>query len=121
MFPQWGFVDTMSIYGPSPYDGASAAVANQFAAMPSLHIGWALLIAVVVHRTGPRWLAWVASLHVGVTVFIVIITANHWWVDGVVAALLLAASVALFPGPSRIRFLHWTWSLPATVGDHEPR
>ncbi len=57
MFPQWGFVDTMAMFGPNAYAGTSGAMANQFAAMPSLHIGWAALIAYVIHRTGPRWLA----------------------------------------------------------------
>ena len=61
MFPQWGFVDTMAAFGPDAYAGASGDLANQFAAMPSLHVGWAVLIAYVLHRTGPRWLAWVAS------------------------------------------------------------
>lgn len=89
MFPQWGFVDTMSVYGPSAYDGASGAMANQLAAMPSLHVGWAVLIAYVVARTGPRWLATVAAAHAVVTVVVVIITANHWWIDGVVGVALL--------------------------------
>ena len=43
MFPQWGFVDTMATFGPNAYAGTSGAMANQFAAMPSLHIGWAAL------------------------------------------------------------------------------
>ena len=53
MFPEWGFVDTMDLYGPSAYDGTGATLTNQYAAMPSLHVGWAILIAVVVGRTGP--------------------------------------------------------------------
>jgi hypothetical protein len=101
MFPQWGFVDTMQTWGPSAYDGASASAANQFAAMPSLHIGWALLIAVVLVRTAPRPLAVLACLHAAATVFVVVITANHWWMDGVVAAGLLMVALAIFPGPSR--------------------
>ena len=99
MFPQWGFVDTMSVIGPSAYDGASASAANQFAAMPSLHIGWALLIAVVLVRTAPRPLAVLAVLHAAITIFVVLITANHWWVDGFVAAFLLVVALSLFPGP----------------------
>ena len=91
MFPQWGFVDTMAVLGPDAYAGASGDLANQFAAMPSLHIGWAALIAYVVHRTGPKWLAWVATLHLTITVFVVVVTANHYWMDGVVALVLLAA------------------------------
>ena len=97
MFPELGFTDTMTEIGPSPYDGASAAVANQFAAMPSLHIGWALLIAFVVMRTGPRFLGLLAVAHAATTVFVVVITANHWWLDGIVAALLLVLAGAIFP------------------------
>lgn len=99
MFPQWGFVDTMTVWGPSAYDGAKASAANQFAAMPSLHIGWALLIAVVLVRTAPRPLAVLAVLHAAITIFVVLITANHWWVDGFVAAFLLVVALSLFPGP----------------------
>ena len=103
-FPQWGFVDTMTVYGPSAYDGASGAVANQLAAMPSLHVGWAVLIAYVVARTGPRWLAVLAMAHAVVTVAVVVLTANHWWLDGFVGALLVAVAAAVVrcPAPARI-------------------
>jgi len=104
MFPDWGFIDTMTLYGPSAYDGASASVANQYAAMPSLHVGWALLIAVVVTRTASRpWyvLAWI---HAAVTIAVVTVTANHWWLDGIVAAGLLAvALLVVHVAPARGR------------------
>jgi hypothetical protein len=100
MFPQWGFVDTMATFGPDAYAGASGDLANQFAAMPSLHIGWAALIAYVIQRTGPRWLAMVAALHLALTVLVVVVTANHYWLDGVVALVLLAAAIIIV-GPPR--------------------
>jgi hypothetical protein len=102
MFPQWGFVDTMSSFGPNAYAGTSGALANQFAAMPSLHIGWAALIAYVIHRTGPRWLAWVATVHLAITVLVVVVTANHYWLDGVVALMLLGVAVVVLPPPKRV-------------------
>ena len=41
-----GFVDTMVLYGPNPYNShAVESFANQYAAMPSLHIGWSLIVA----------------------------------------------------------------------------
>lgn len=103
MFPQWGFVDTMTTFGPNAYAGTSGAMANQFAAMPSLHIGWAALIAYVVHRSGPRWLAWLATTHFAVTVLVVVVTANHYWLDGVVALTLLSVAILVIrpPGPAR--------------------
>jgi hypothetical protein len=103
MFPQWGFVDTMAVFGPNAYAGASASVANQYAAMPSLHIGWAVLIAVVLVRTAPRPVAAVGVAHAIVTVLVVVITANHWLLDGMVAIALLGVAMLLFPAPSRYR------------------
>jgi hypothetical protein len=99
MFPQWGFVDTMAVFGPNAYAGASGAMVNQFAAMPSLHVGWAALIAYVIHRTGPRWLAAVAGAHVVLTVVVVVVTANHYWLDGVVALALLAVAIRIVRAP----------------------
>jgi hypothetical protein len=103
MFPRWGFLDTMTAYGPSAYDGASGALVNQYAAMPSLHIGWAVLIAVVVCRTGPRWLALLACGHAVTTVVVVVVTANHWLLDGMVAVALLGVALLVVPRPGRSR------------------
>ena len=100
MFPRWGFLDTMTAYGPSAYDGTSGALVNQYAAMPSLHIGWAVLIAVVVCRTGPTSLAVLACLHALTTVAVVTVTANHWLLDGLVAVALLGVALLVVPRPS---------------------
>ena len=89
----------MTRYGPSAYGGAGATLSNQLAAMPSLHVGWAVLIAYVVVRTGPQWLKPLAILYATVTVAVVIVTANHWWLDGMVACLLLALVIAVVPRP----------------------
>jgi len=100
MFPQWGYRDTGAGLGPSVYDGAGAAVSNQMAAMPSLHIGWAVLIAVVVVRTATGPVRLLAVTHAVLTVAVVVVTANHWWSDGAVAVGLLVCALAVFPRPS---------------------
>ncbi|GAB2598762.1 hypothetical protein GCM10027269_62900 [Kribbella endophytica] len=95
-----GFVDTglrfgQSVYGPDHSDG----VANQFAAMPSLHVGWAALIAlsmILITRTKWRWL-WL--LHPIITFGVVVVTANHYWMDGIVVLVLLAVSLPLLLRP----------------------
>jgi PAP2 superfamily protein len=95
-----GFVDTMAAVGPSAYGGNTGTVANQFAAMPSLHVGWALLLAfVVVSTTDSRW-RWLTLAHPVITTLVVVVTANHYWVDGLVSAVLLAAVVVVTPRPS---------------------
>lgn len=90
-----GMVDTMQTVGPSAYPQVADGIANQYAAMPSLHIGWALLVAVTVLRVSrSRW-RWAVALHAPVTVLVVVVTANHYWLDGLVAAVLFGFAAAL--------------------------
>jgi hypothetical protein len=99
MLSSLGFVDTMTVFGPSAYSGDAATVSNQFAAMPSLHVGWALLIAVVVIRTArSRW-RWATIAHPVLTTLVVVVTANHYWIDAVVSALLLGLVMLITPRP----------------------
>ncbi|CAM5653539.1 inositol phosphorylceramide synthase [Streptomyces avidinii] len=96
-------IDTGQVYGPTVYGAAPAAdtMANQFAAMPSLHFGWALMLALgMIAATSSRWRAlWL--LHPLVTLLVVVGTANHYWLDAAVAALLLGAALLLVPRPAR--------------------
>ncbi|MEV5569919.1 phosphatase PAP2 family protein [Spirillospora sp. NPDC052269] len=90
-----GLIDTGAKYGPSVYGAPQTdTVANQYAAMPSLHIGWAIIVAVgliVACRTRWRWL-WLA--HPVLTVLVVVSTANHYWLDGIVVSAMLAVTLA---------------------------
>jgi hypothetical protein len=75
-------------------------MANQFAAMPSLHVGWAALIAIaMITVTRSRW-RWLWVLHPVTTFAVVVLTANHYWLDGLVALVLLACCLLL---PSAVR------------------
>lgn len=95
LVPDLGMLDTMLTVGPSAYSSPNTGFANQFAAMPSLHIGWAILVAVsVVRASGCRW-RWLVVLHPLLTTTVVVVTANHYWLDGIVAALLLVVSMLL--------------------------
>ncbi|MEU4357804.1 phosphatase PAP2 family protein [Streptomyces virginiae] len=105
MLPDAGLVDTGQVYGPTVYRAAPDAdtLANQFAAMPSLHFGWALMLAIGViaaTRGGKRWrwgLLWL--LHPLVTLLVIVGTANHYWLDAVVAAVLLGIALLVVPRP----------------------
>jgi hypothetical protein len=62
--------------------------------MPSVHVGWALLIgAAVVLISRSPW-RWVVVVHPVLTVLVVTATANHWWADGIVAAALVVLVAA---------------------------
>jgi hypothetical protein len=91
-----GFVDTLRVYGPNIYpQDTTQSVANQFAAMPSLHFGWSVIVAVgfvvIVRR---RW-SWVALAHPVITLLAIVATANHYWLDAIVAGALVAIGGAL--------------------------
>jgi hypothetical protein len=88
-----GFVDTALQYGQSVYGEFGAGMANQLAAMPSVHVGWAVIVGLFVWRcAGPGW-RWVGVAHAVTTTVVVVVTANHWWLDGVVAAGFVALAV----------------------------
>ncbi|MGW6464311.1 phosphatase PAP2 family protein [Streptomyces rubiginosohelvolus] len=105
MLPAAGLVDTGQVYGPTVYGQTPATdtMANQFAAMPSLHVGWAVMVALgLIAATRSRWrLLWL--LHPAITLFVVVGTANHYWLDAIVVVALLAVALAAFRLPLSAR------------------
>ena len=91
LFPDLGFVDTAVLYHQSVYGNVGAGVSDQFAAMPSIHAAWALLIcAAALSVSRSRW-RWLAVGHAVLTLLSIAITANHWWLDSLAAAALVGA------------------------------
>jgi hypothetical protein len=95
LLPQLGFVDTVTNGGTVGSWGTGMVdSANQLAAMPSLHFGWALWVSAVLARlTARRWLQAVSAVHVLVTFLVIVATANHYVLDAVAAAVMVSASV----------------------------
>ncbi|MCS0639759.1 phosphatase PAP2 family protein [Streptomyces sp. LP05-1] len=128
-------IDTARVYGPSVYAAKpeTDTLANQFAAMPSLHFGWAVMVAVgLIAATRGRW-RWLWLLHPLLTLLVIVGTANHYWLDAVVAGALLGAALIVVPAPGRAP-LRWpgggrpwarepAYRRPATAprGDRVPR
>jgi PAP2 superfamily len=90
-----GYVDTAEQYGQSVYTALQAVGPDQLSAMPSVHVGWAVLIGLVVVRISPSRWRWLVLLHPALTIFVVAATANHFWLDGIVAVALLGFSLAV--------------------------
>ncbi|AQS66501.1 phosphatase PAP2 family protein [Streptomyces pactum] len=99
-----GLIDTARIYGPSVYGPPSTdQLSNQFAAMPSLHFGWALMLAVGLIAATRSRLRWLWLLHPLLTLLVIVGTANHYWLDVIVAAAMLALALAVARPPHRPR------------------
>ncbi|WP_369175427.1 phosphatase PAP2 family protein [Streptomyces sp. R28] len=97
-----GLIDTGQVYGPSVYGSPETDhLSNQFAAMPSLHFGWALMVAIgLIVATRSRW-RWLWLLHPLLTLLVIVGTANHYWLDAIVATAMLGIALAVIvPQPS---------------------
>jgi hypothetical protein len=88
-----GLVDTAAAYGQSVYP-VIGNFADQYAAMPSIHVGWAMLISVAVVRSSTSRWRWIGAAYGPLTFFAVVATANHYWLDGFAAMLLLVVALA---------------------------
>lgn len=86
------YVDTLAIHGGwwSFNSDAIDSVSNQYAAMPSLHIAWALWSYVVLApRLQSRWSRSLIALYPWLTLFAIVVTGNHYWLDAAGGALVL--------------------------------
>ena len=102
MLSDTGLVDTAARYGQSVY-GSLGFDADQFSAMPSVHVGWALIVAIaVITASRSRW-RWAVAAYPALTLLVVVVTANHFWLDGVAAALLVLGALGLLRAGRSVR------------------
>jgi hypothetical protein len=113
-----GYVDTAAQYGQSVY--ALGISADQLSAMPSVHVGWAVLIAWAVIKVSPSPWRWWIVLHPILTTWFVVATANHFWLDGVVAIALLVLCAQGQALTRTARARHRSAGLPRTAVDVLP-
>ncbi len=119
--PSYGYVDSLKAFG-SLWSFDSAAMhklSNQYAAMPSLHFAWALWSAcAIVPVLGQVWARAVAVLYPVLTLFAIVVTANHYWLDAAGGALIVGGGVlyASLVDRGRLRLSgRSTGSVPATA------
>lgn len=117
LFPQEGFVDTITQYAQVNHDSGLVKVfINPYAAIPSMHVAFSTMIgvagALIARHTITRafWCAYPVLVF-----WVVVVTANHFWVDGA-AGLLVAVLSALTARQvlARVRPAVWSWR-PATA------
>ncbi len=94
-------VDTVAEFGGlwSFDSGAMESVSNQYAAVPSLHMAWALwcallLVPRITNRVGRALLV----AYPIVTFVAIVITANHFWLDAALGAATLGIGYAVAMG-----------------------
>lgn len=95
LLPRLGFVDTAARYHQSAYHALGPGLVDQLSSMPSIHVGWSAIVAVAVIATSASRWRWLVLAHPALTMYAVVATANHFWLDGVAAVLLVAVVLAV--------------------------
>lgn len=102
LLPEFGFVDTVALYSAANYQAQEIGpFVNAYAALPSLHFGWALLLGLAIWRARPGGrggaaLAAALALLLSLGQFIAVLTtANHFVLDVFAGAAVAAAGAGL--------------------------
>ncbi|WP_443070897.1 phosphatase PAP2 family protein [Streptomyces sp. NBC_01476] len=111
LLPGAGFIDTVRVHDTwgSMSQGGLSEVSNQYAAMPSMHIGWSLWCGITVATLArPLWVRILAVLYPVVTLVVIVSTGNHFWMDAVGGAVCLAVGYAVV----YLVYGRWVYRLP---------
>jgi hypothetical protein len=87
------FIDTGLVHNTwgSLSSESMQSVSNQYAAMPSMHIGWSVWCGIIIVLLArPLWLKTLGALYPVATLFVIVATANHFWLDAVGGLICLA-------------------------------
>ena len=99
-----GFLDTVTLHSEAYRVLQPPSLTNQYAAMPSFHVGWDLLVGIaLVRESGRAWLRAVGYLLPILMLVTVVATGNHYFVDAVVGDAIVLASLRLVTWHHRTR------------------
>ncbi|QXC63276.1 phosphatase PAP2 family protein [Aquihabitans sp. G128] len=106
---RYGIIDTIDHYGGiwKFSQGEVAQLSNQYAAMPSLHFGWSTWCAItLVVIIGKGRLRWLAFLYPAATLFCILVTGNHFWLDAFFGGVALTGGYGVARVSQRLHE-HW--------------
>lgn len=102
LLPELGFADTVRLppwRWTSPPDVSgwrfAAMATNQFAAMPSVHVAFATWVVLAARQACSRHVRLLAGTHLVFTSLAVVVTANHWVLDGAAGGMTTLAAWAV--------------------------
>jgi hypothetical protein len=109
--PEWGFTDTVAAFVGESADSSANVLYNPFAAVPSMHVAFALMIAVpAFFLVKNRVIKALWAVYPAVVTLVVMVTANHYWVDAALGAMVAVASAsAASYAFARARPEAWGW------------
>jgi membrane-associated phospholipid phosphatase len=122
MFPELGFVDTINDFSNVNHDSTLAKVfINPYAAVPSMHCAFAMMIGGSGFMVCRRWWAkaWWVFWPLLVS-WVTIVTANHYWVDAALGWMVaLTAALVASRLLARVRPEAWSWRVGSSAREAE--
>jgi hypothetical protein len=101
-----GITDTVGLGGHDA-DSFLGVPFNPYAAMPSMHVGWSLLVALALRRAlRPGAVRQFATLHPVVMAATVTATGNHYFLDSAAGVLVALTAVACIAQVRKLRLQH---------------
>jgi len=96
LLPEWGFVDTVALLNPENYSMQPGFLVNHYAAVPSLHVGWALLVGIALFDVDRRVPVRVFAALLPLAMFFsVVLTANHFIFDIIVGTMIVLGAIGV--------------------------
>jgi hypothetical protein len=111
LVPEAGFTDTIAVFTGLPQDSETVGVlVNKYAAVPSMHIAFSLLIAVpgMALAANPLARAWWSAYPL-LVFFVIVVTGNHFWFDAAAGAAVACVAAVTAGQLARVRPDHWAW------------
>jgi hypothetical protein len=110
--PEWGFHDTVAEFTHIEHDSVTVnALFNPYAAIPSMHVGFALMIGIPLARLSALRVTRVAwMLYPVLVTFVIVATANHFFADAIFGALTVGAAAWAAAWLGRVRPTAWAFS-----------
>jgi hypothetical protein len=110
-FPEWGFVDSVADFtGVDPTNPTANALFNPYAAVPSMHVAFALMIGMplsILCKRRPVRIFW--RVYPLLVTFVIVMTGNHFLFDAVLGGLTFLAAAATAMWMARAR-TSWRFS-----------
>ncbi len=117
-FPEWGFFDAVSNFAGVDHTDKVNALFNPYAAVPSMHVCFALMIGIPLSRM-VKWTAlkWFWRFYPLLVTFVIVATANHFLADAFLGACTAAVAAYAATWLAKARPAVWAFS---PVGAREP-
>ena len=111
MFPSAGFTDTIAAFTNMNQDSSfNSVMVNPYAAVPSMHIAFSLMVAVAaINLVRSAWARLLWSIYPLTVFFVIVVTANHFWFDAALGAMVACLAAVSAHQLARLRPNAWSW------------